>query len=186
MITEAPEKLFPGRARLADARTKYEQAGQGLSELEAKLARLETDEAEVLNNTALDEDEQCSRLVTIRAKKDVQGRRVSHAREEVSKALGVLEAALGPATMELNSLLAVEYSRRREILGARVLKAIEYPEDKPVPQGLAGVVNASPLIWAIRQCEPNPNAWSPLSVEAKATELLGQIERLEAETGRDI
>src|ERR1700730_1720159 len=101
---EAPAKLYPARAQLSGALEKYKQAGVEVSVFEARLARLELDEVEALNEVGTDEDEQCQRLVTIRSKRDVQARRVAHQREAVERALQSIEAAYKPAEMELNAL----------------------------------------------------------------------------------
>lgn len=181
-----PETTFPERGKLAGVLKRYRELNTEASGLESKLARLERDEAEVLNEVGVDEEAQARALGEIQSRIEVTRKRIGHKNEELSKALGALEAAIGPATVELNGALLVELSRRREVLESRVLEAISYPKDKPIPNGLFGVVTASPLLGTLRELEPNLNAWSPLSIEQKAAELLGKIERLETEMEKSI
>jgi hypothetical protein len=185
---EPAAKPFAARDKLSGALEKYQQLNTELSGFEAKLARLEVDEAEALDESASSTDEEggYERLGEIRLRIEVHGKRVGHKRQEVAKSLAALEAACKPLETDLNGLVNTEMERRGGILTKRVLEAIEWPDDKPHPIGLAQVINVSPLIWVIFQCNPSTNVFSPLSIEAKVEELLTKADRLESEMGKSI
>jgi hypothetical protein len=74
---------------------------------------------------------------------------------------------------------------RQAIVKERILRAIELPENPVVPRGLADVIEASPLIRAVRDCMPDLNVFSPLSIEQKVENLLVKASKLEAERGKN-
>jgi hypothetical protein len=115
-----PAELFPALAVLSDAREKYLQVNTEVSVLEGKLSKLERDEAGVLNDVGADEETRCERLADVRIRKDVQARRTSHKRLELSRMLGEFEEAYKPAETELSAAQTIELSRRQEILNERV------------------------------------------------------------------
>jgi hypothetical protein len=177
---------FPATAALVESRDRYLQANEEASVLEAKLARLELDESEVLNDIGADEETQCKRLAEVRIRKDVQARRTSHKRLEVSRVLGEFEGAYPAAEAELSSAVAFELSRRRDILAGRVLAAIGCTEDKPELTPLVNrLIGTSPTIVELQACSPNGNSVS-VSIEQRANDLIEQAEKLQAELARQI
>ncbi len=186
-VTEEVRDLFPAVMQLSAALEKYRQANVEISVFEGKLARLERDESEVLNDIGADEESQVKRLGEVRIRKDVQTRRTAHQREAVSKALAALEATIGPATGELSAAVTLELSRRQELLLERVVKVLGLTDsDWEAKSFIFRPVDASPLLRVIGTCTPAQNAFSPISVEAKASDLLQKFERLEAELGKSI
>jgi hypothetical protein len=183
---EAPGISFPAMAALVDAREKYLQSNEEASALEAKLARLELDESEVLNDIGTDEESQCKRLAEVRIRKDVQARRTSHKRLEVSRVLGEFEGAYKPAETELSAAQSLEFTRRQEVLYERVMGVLGLTsEDWQAVNGIELAVLSSPFLTALRACSPNPNALS-VSIEQRANDLIEQADKLRAELEKSI
>jgi hypothetical protein len=186
MTMEAPGITFPAIAKLSNALTKYQQANTEVSAIEVRLARLEIDETDCLNDVTLDEDEQCSRLVTIRAKQDVQGKRVEHKRLEVSRVLGELEEAYPAAETEVSAAQALEYTRRQEVLIGQVRAVLALtPEQWEADNSIFQAVSVSPFLTVLRACGPNGNAGST-SAELKAQQLLELSDKLQSEIEKQI
>ena len=95
-VTEEVRDLFPAVMQLSAALEKYRQANVEISVFEGKLARLERDESEVLNDIGADEESQVKRLGEVRIRNDVQTRRTAHQRDALSNALAALESPIGP------------------------------------------------------------------------------------------
>lgn len=183
---ETAGTAFPAIDALVNSRERYLQSNTEVSALEGKLARLERDEAEVLDAVGLSEDEQCKRLGEVRINKDVQARRTSHKRLELTRVLGEFEGAYGPAEIEVSAAVAFELSRRRDVLAGRVLAAIGCTEDKPELTSLVNrLIGTSPRIVALLECNPNANAGA-CSIEQRVNDLLAQVAKLQAEIGRQI
>lgn len=152
--SELPGICFPALAELVERRTKYLRSSEEASALEAKLARLELDESEVLNDIGADEETQCKRLAEVRIRKDVQARRTSHKRLEVTRMLAAFEEAYPAAELELSAAQTLELSRRKEILVERVVEALGLPSDHTLEMELNLLIGRSPLIRVIQDCEP--------------------------------
>src|SRR6266446_102029 len=183
---ETAGTAFPAMAALVDAREKYRELNVEVSALEAKLAQIEVDEGEVLNDVGVDEETQCKRLAEVRIRKDVQARRTSHKRLEVSRMLGEFEGAYEPAEAELSMAQSLEVTRRREVLHERVLGVLGLTsEDWEAENFVPRAVLASPFLKALQACSPNPNAHL-VSIEQRANDLLAQAAKLQAEIGRQI
>jgi outer membrane murein-binding lipoprotein Lpp len=180
------ETAFPERDKLTGARDRYKELSTEVSVLEAKLARLERDESEVLGDVSADEETQCKRLAEVRIRKDVQARRTSHKRLELSRMLAEFEESYKPAEVELSTAQSLELTRRQEVLFERANAVLALTsEDWEAKSFLFRAVGGSPLLAAIRACSPNPNAHS-VSIEQRAEELLAKFEGLEAEIGKEI
>lgn len=112
--------------------------------------------------------------------------RLDHKRGQVGEALKRVENAFPFGEGELRGDCNDELTRRRAIVKERILKAIELPETPVLPRGLADLIEASPLIRAVKDCMPDLNVFSARSIEAKAEEVLTKFERLAAEKGKVI
>jgi hypothetical protein len=186
---EALGIAFPAIAALADAREKYWQVNTELSALEDKLTRLQRDETEALNEASSSTDEEggYARLGEIRLRVEVFGKRVSHKRLDVSRLLGEFEERYKPAELELSAAQSIELTRRQEILSERVMGVLGLTsEDWEAESYVSRAVAVSPFLTALRACSPNQNAFSTISIEQKANELLGLAAKLAAEIGRSI
>jgi len=73
---------------------------------------------------------------------------------------------------------------RRAIVKERILKAIRLPKSPVLPRGPGDVVEASPLVRSIKDCLPDMNVFSPLSIEQKAENLLAKFTKLRTEKGK--
>jgi hypothetical protein len=184
---EVPGIAFPAIAALVEARRKYLRSNEDAIALEAKLARLQIDESEALNDIGADEESQGKRLGEIRLRVEVHGKRVSHKRLEVSRLLGEFEELYKPAELELSAAQAIELTRRQEILSERVMAVLGLSSEHWEAESyVSRAVSASPFLTAIRACSPNTNAFSPISIEQKANELVAQAAKLQNELGRVI
>ncbi len=177
---------FAAAAALAKAGEKYRRANVEVSALEDKLAQLERDEAEALDAVGLSEDEQCKRLAEVRIRKDVQARRTSHKRLELSRVLGELEEAYKPAEVEVSLAQSLELSRRQELLAQRVKGVLGLTSEDWEAEGFVfRAVGSSPFLTALRALAPNPNAHL-VSIEQRAAQLIEQAAKLQVEIGREI
>lgn len=177
---------FAAVAALSGALAKYQQANVEVSLLEGKLARLERDESEVLNDIGADEEAQCKHLGEVRIRKDVQTTRTAHKRGEVEKALRVLEEAYKPAEVEVSLAQSLELSRRQELLAQRVKGVLGLTSEDWEAEGFVfRAVGGSPFLTALRALAPNPNAHL-VSIEQRAAQLIEQAAKLQAEIGKEV
>src|SRR5258708_33026921 len=169
---EESTAAFPAKAQLSAALTKYLQVNTEVSAFESKLAKRERDEAEAFDAVGLSEEKQVSRLAEVRIKKDVQSRRTSHKRLELTRMLGELEEAYPAAETEVSAAQAIEFTRRQELLTAQITGILGLSADDWEAAGfLFRAVGGSPLLTAIRALAPNPNAHM-VSIEQRASQLL--------------
>jgi hypothetical protein len=178
---------FPETEKLGGAIEVYRKSNDEASDLEGKQARLEIDEAEILNDVRSDEETQCKALADVRIRKDVQARRTSHKRLEVSRLLNELEEAYGPAEAEIRAAHRLEFMRRQGILADRVKAILGLgSEDWQAIGWVWKAVAASAPITALSECGPNANAAFVKSIEQRAIDLIEVAKRLEAEIGKEI
>src|ERR1700730_8007739 len=105
---------MPARGRLIKSLHEYTASCGTLDEFKLRLARVEVDESNALQN----EDDEA--LVRAQSQVGVYKAKISNREQSLKKQLADSEGALSSGATELNSLVASESQRRRTILGARV------------------------------------------------------------------
>jgi hypothetical protein len=174
------------RERLTGFLNEYRRFSDELAVPEQRCGQARADEDAAVNDDLADEDEVAERITKAQALQAVHSRRLDHKRAQVSEALKRVENAFPFAEGELRGGCNDELTRRRAIVKARILKAIELPETPVLLRGLADLIEVSALVRSVKDCQPGLNVFSGRSIEAKTVDLLAKFSNLETEKGKAI
>jgi hypothetical protein len=178
-----PEKLFPGKAKLAGALVDYVKASLDMEEARGHLARAETDEQAALNNLELS-DAGCSDLVAVAQRsRGIYSARLTNREAAQAKLLKELKASLQGAHSEYSALVGAELSRRLDILRVRVMTAGQFGAAASRDVGSLLLEHSAP-IHEIRSLQFNHTAFlfsdTPEAITGIAKRILAGYETIAA------
>jgi hypothetical protein len=155
-IMESPAHLYPARVRLTAKLSELQKALEDLEDYKsrAELAGLEATRA--MEDSALSETEAAEKIQTQQLARNVYQARQAQREKAISALSAELKTAIGQASMELQGLVNQETARRVEIIGMRILTALD-PRDEPgLKPALSKLLDYSLPIVRIRSLAPSP------------------------------
>ena len=178
---------FPAKARLEKALAEHKRAQADLEEYRGSAAKAELNEQQALNDGKLSEEQAAERITRAQNLRGVYKSRITNREAKLTEMLKELAAVTEEAAKELRGLTHEEMQRRCKIIKERICETIEVDPEKLHPQLLNSLLQLSPLIHAVRDCEPQDNAWVRTgSAMDRAAELLIKFGRALALRGKEI
>jgi hypothetical protein len=113
--------------QLAQALRNYLQSSQELGDYKAKAERAQADQEAALASDE-PENEVASKIAKSEALKSVFSVRTKHKESELARLTSELEAAYPPTVLQFGSLLNDEIAKRRALVEARLLEALNADE----------------------------------------------------------
>jgi hypothetical protein len=120
-----PAQIYPARIRLTAKLSEFERALADVEDYRGKAARALCDEQEALESTNLSESEAALAISRAQNVKSIYASRTANKEKAITALSGELSKAISDANCELRGLINIEVDRRRGIISARVLEAIE-------------------------------------------------------------
>jgi hypothetical protein len=120
-----PEHIYPARVKLASKLSEFELALADLDDYKGRAERARIDEDRAMEDQGLSETEAAEKIQTSQLQRNVYKARQTQREKAIVALAAELATAINATAGELRGLVNQEVARRREIIGARVLEALE-------------------------------------------------------------
>jgi hypothetical protein len=186
----APEPLYPACKRLGTILRDYQSAEAELEEYRGKAAKAQGD-MDMLGDSSLSEEESLRAISEAHGRRSLYASRIATADRKTTGLLAELRTALVASVSEVTRLVAVELTRRTDILTKRVIDALGGIDEHTILRGeQITVTRYSKLICVVERLRPSQlfsvDRMPAADVVRDAQGVLRNLESLTREIGREI
>jgi hypothetical protein len=162
--------------RLTSVLAEYEKAAGAVAEFEAKVARAISDEERSASDSGASEEAAIAAVADAQSRKSVYSARLASRQKAVTTLGGELWPAIQQLNKDRGALVHEELTRRRTILGDRVLEVIDALDRPGRAAVLAELLDFSSVLERVRALMPAPMLTMP-GPEALGTVAKDAIEK---------
>jgi hypothetical protein len=153
--SEVPEPIYPARGRLTGKLMEFERAIADLEDYKARAERARIDGDRAMEDAESTESQAAAEISRCQNEQNVYRARQAQREKAITTLSGELAAAINATAGELRGRVNLEVQRRREIIGARVLEAIEAVDSPYRAPAVAEILQFSGPIQRVLRLNPS-------------------------------
>ena len=187
-----PAQLHPARSRLSTKLSELEKALADLEEYKARAERARVDEDRAMEDEQLSESEAAARISKAQNERNVYASRQAQREKAIAALSTDLAKAINQADGELRGLVSQEVKKREDIIGARVIAALQVGTAvDPIYMGreLSDLLHFSGPIQVVMALGPSivvPTAGNNDALVRAAKDVLTKFEKVILEAAKKI
>jgi hypothetical protein len=185
-----PEPIYPACKKLRETLIDYQSVTAELEVTRGKAARAQGD-MDMLGESSLSEEESLKAISEANGRRSLYSSRIASLERKSAGLLAELRAELVAAVSEVTRLVALEVTRRTDILSKRVIDALGGIDEHVIVRGeQITVTRYSKLICLVERMRPSPlfsvGSMPAADVVRDASGVLKKLEGLTREIGKEI